>query len=154
LKDFLQYGVKECTISKGDKIDEATKLHERVLLHYQGFIKDHPEKLIEVNGVNIIRVNDFEEFIVGLSKYLASIHYFDRFLSLKVDLDRVKGLFPINLPKSFDKNNLFLEFVFKNQRGVHIDDIEMIFKIMNVETYHRAALTRGFSILIRESLSS
>ena len=138
----------------GPAITEEAKLHERVKRWFRAYLEEHPEKTLMLNDCKLLKVAEFEGFVSSLAKLLDSRGYLDRFERLRQDLSRVRGLFPISFPKSFDKAQLYLEFVFTNQRGVHEDDLEMIFKIMKVESYSQVALTRGFTMLVKESDST
>lgn len=123
----------------------------RIKKEFEEFCEKNPKSLVEVNEVKILKCSEFENFVVKLIKKLNACGYFNKFKRLENDLIKAKGLFPIKLPKSFQKSTLYLDFLFKNQRGVHSDDLELIFRYLEVESYQHAALVRGFTQLFDEN---
>lgn len=141
-------------LEKNAKFNDTKRLHARVKKEFTVYCNSHEKKMIEVNEVKLLKCTDFEGFISQLIKRLNSLGYFRKYQNLEHDLIKAKGLFPIKLAKSFQKSTLYLDFIFKNQRGVHSDDLDIIFMILEVETYNHAVLVRGFTMLFDENQSS
>jgi hypothetical protein len=132
---FLQQLFIQSTEYEGKPITLNTLLHERVRQFYDKFCKENSDNLTEVNKQKIVRVSAFEKFIQGLKSYLVSFGYFEKFLQLEGDLEKVKKLFPLNLAKSYERNTLYFEFLQRNQLGLHVDDVQRIFMLMKVESF-------------------
>lgn len=147
---ILQQSIK---LEKELKPDNTLKLHRRVKKELNEYMMSHPQKLIEVNEIKILKYTEFEGFINGLIKKLDTLGYFKTFENLQKGLQKAKGLFPLKILNTFDKKDLYLEFIFKNQRGIHADDLDMIFKILEIESYNNSALVRGFTMLFTENQS-
>lgn len=151
-KDLVRLILQQSvTIEKSLKPDDTLRLHKRVRMQYAQYVTAHPQKLIEINEINILKYSEFEGFIVALIKNLQNLGYFRTFHELLKDLHGAKGLFPLKTGNTFDSKDLYLEFIFKNQRGVHADDLDKIFKILEVETYYSAITKRGFTMLPTEN---
>ena len=133
------------------QVNDGPVVNLKVRSLYSQFEVSHKTKMTDINSVYLIKCGAFDDFIDYLIDYFEKKGYFRRYKSLKADLSRLKGLNNASRAKSFDRNELFLDFAFKNQRGVCLDDVEHIFKILKVETYHQISLTRGFTMLIKES---
>jgi len=132
---FLQQLFIQSTEYEGKPITLNTLLHERVRQFYDKFCKENSDNLTEVNKQKIVRVSAFEKFIQGLKSYLVSFGYFEKFLQLEGDLEKVKKLFALNLAKSYERSTLYFEFLQRNQLGVHVDDVQRIFRLMKVEGF-------------------
>ena len=137
-------------------IDDKPVIREKIKQLYAKceFLKSSDPRSLEVNGVHMMRQSAFDEFVDYVVKHLEELGYFRRYPFLKNQLLKTKGIGNSKVTKHFDREELLLEFIFKNQRGVHIDDLENIFKIMKVESYSQVALTRGFTMLVKESDST
>lgn len=141
-------------LEPSSKFDDSVRLHARVRREFRDYCNSHQQKLIEINEVKLLKCNDFEGFIVTLIKRLQSLGYFGKFKRLEYDLVKAKGIFPVKLQKSFLRDTLYLDFIFKNQRGLHEDDLEVLFRLLEVESYGHAALQRGFTVLFDDSPSN